>query len=141
MNSNYLEKDLVDSATEAIHKAWKDAQVLTGHEFDYRAGRVDIVAVMDDGSLWAFEAKLSRWRDALVQAYRSTAFANFAYVVLPKSAAARASRCAYEFERRGVGLISVDDDKLETVLLAPRHETLQPWLTDAAVKFASKSTE
>lgn len=76
-------------------------------EFDYGSGRVDVIASRD-GSVHAFEAKLSRWRDALIQATRATSFAEHVYVVIPHSIRSNALRYRQEFVRRGVGIITVD---------------------------------
>src|SRR5438105_2952246 len=73
-------------------------------EFFYSRGRTDVVAVDEDESLIAFEAKLSDWKTALHQAYRNTCFAHSSYVVLPKKTALVAFRFVGEFEKRGVGL-------------------------------------
>ncbi len=131
-SANYLESDLVEAASAGILAEWGAREYRLAREFDYRRGRVDIIGVCEKGYLTAFEAKLTRWRDALHQAYRSTTFANFAYVVLPIAIARRAMKFELEFERRGVGLIAVEGNVVTIVFAAPRHDPLQPWLTEAA---------
>ena len=106
-------------------------------EFDFRSGRTDVVIVNWDGDVLAFEAKLSRWREALHQAYRNTCFAHRSYVVLPWAIAQRAAIYQAEFEARGVGLCAVHDGSLVTVLEAPRHEPVQPWLAERAIEHAN----
>lgn len=101
-------------------------------EFSYQRGRVDLVGVSSEGDVFAFEAKLIRWRDALQQAYRNTCFAHRSYVILPWNVAQLAHRYVAEFERRRVGLCTVYDGKLLVLHDARPSEPLQRWLTDAA---------
>jgi hypothetical protein len=103
------------------------------HEFNYGAGRVDIFARSSKGELIAFEAKVTRWRDALHQAYRNCSFAHYSYVILPTKLALLAMRNSREFEIRGVGLCAVDDAAIKIEIPAERNEPLLPWLTDAAI--------
>lgn len=132
--TRYLERDLVEDATPAIGLGVDGTSLEIGLEFDYRRGRVDIIGVSDTGELHAFEAKLTRWRHALDQAYRSTTFANFSYVLLPLAAATRALLHRQEFERRGVGIIAAEGAVL-TLMLRPRYNApIQPWLTIAAIE-------
>jgi hypothetical protein len=102
-------------------------------EFEYGGGTADILAVRD-GAVFAFEAKLTKWRDALHQAYRTRCFANRAYVVLPLRAVARVAAYEFEFQRRRVGLCTISTDGaivklIESVEGAP----LQPWIAERAV--------
>ena len=105
-------------------------------EFFYHRGRTDIVACTMDGDVVAFEAKLSRWREALQQAYRNTCFAHLSYVLLPKAAARVALHHEAEFVRRRVGLCYIDGDDLIVVFHPGRSEPIQPWLSAEAVRCA-----
>lgn len=105
-------------------------------EFDYRRGRTDVVAVDSGGTVLAFEAKLSRWKDALHQAYRNTSFAHRSYVLLPESAVPAAHRYALQFKRRGVGLCSIGPNGVTVVEEPPGTEPLQPVLSRAAAAAA-----
>jgi hypothetical protein len=106
-------------------------------EFPYRNGRADVV-VSTEGQVIAFEAKLYRWRWALHQAYRDTCFAHQSFVVLPWSQASIAMRYEAEFDRRGVGLCSIDDNgRLIILKAAMTREPLQDWLSEAAAAAAS----
>jgi hypothetical protein len=107
---------------------------LTGliSEFSYQRGRTDIVGLIEGGDVVAFEAKLTRWRDALHQAYRNLCFAHFSYVVLPRETALRAAQYEAEFSRRAVGICYVDNGALTHVWEPRRTEPLQPWLTEVA---------
>jgi len=98
-------------------------------EFNYTGGRADIVAVDDAGNVIAFEAKLSRWRIALNQAYRNTAFAHYSYVVLPSPAAFRAARSTGDFARHSVGLCAATSNGLEVLIQAPFGAPVLPGLT------------
>lgn len=55
----------------------------------------------------AFEMKLKDWRRALVQAFRYKAFAQCAYVVMDRAFVHRAVPHHAEFDRAGIGLLSV----------------------------------
>jgi len=107
-----------------------------GKEFDYRSGRADVITVTWDGEVVAFEAKLSRWREALHQAYRNTCFAHQSYVLLPWDVAERAAAYQGEFDARRVGICALRDGALVKLVEAPRHEPLQQWLADRAVDHA-----
>ena len=104
-----------------------------GHEFNYGSGRVDIFVQSSKGELIAFEAKLTRWREALHQAYRNCSFAHYSYVILPIKVAHIATRSSREFELRGVGLCAVGDGPIRIEIPAERNEPLLPWLTHAAM--------
>jgi hypothetical protein len=101
-------------------------------EFDYTRGKADLVALSHELDLTAFEAKLLRWRDALYQAYRNRCFAHRSFVVLPPEVAIRASRYEAEFERRGVGLCSVDREGIVIFIDSERDEPVEPWLSSRA---------
>lgn len=101
-------------------------------EFFYQRGRADIVAVSESGEVIAIEAKLTRWRDALQQAYRNTCFAHRSYVLLPTRAAKIAERHPNAFQRRGVGLCTVIDGELLILYPAPKATPLQSWLSSEA---------
>lgn len=127
------EKELVDhflAVIESDQAPWGPLVLLP--EFFYHRGRVDVVGVSPGGKVFAFEAKLTRWRDALQQAYRNTCFAHQSYVLLPESTASLAQQYSVEFDRRGVGLCSLVNNNLIVVHDSPLHEPLQPWLSNEA---------
>lgn len=98
-------------------------------EWDHRSGVVDILARDSDGALIAFEAKLDNWRRAYLQAYRNTAYANKAYVLLPPAAAERALQDRSEFELRGIGLCSFDGRTVRVhVEAADQRDALLAWV-------------
>lgn len=114
------------------HCPWGSVKV--SREFDYQRGRVDVLALADDGAhLIAFEAKLTKWREALQQAYRNTSFANSSYVLMPKKVALRARAHANEFHDRNVGLCYMRNDRIVIVLAARKQPALETVLQDAAV--------
>jgi hypothetical protein len=125
----------VEALTMAAPRSLRARSVI--REFGYGRGTTDIVSVGDDGEVVAFEAKLTRWRDALAQAYRNTCFAHRSFVVLPSLVAAKVSRFAAEFERRGVGLCAVQDGRLVVMQPAIRRDPVQPWLSEQAVAAAT----
>lgn len=116
------------------------SQLAIAFEFDYQAGRVDIIATNASGELFAFEAKLTRWRAAVHQAYRNTSFTHYSYVVLPTGAARNAVRWRHEFERRGIGLCSVGLDGIVIEIPASKKTPLQPWLTNNAMEYIKQET-
>lgn len=133
-----LECHLVDEFKVLLSKSENPFQIVgTSSEFDYRAGRVDIIADAGTGILIAFEAKLSRWRTALVQAYRNTAFAHYSYVLMPENTTNSPLKNSYEFERRGIGLCSVGPSGIRIEIEAVKKDPLQPWLTSAALDHVS----
>jgi hypothetical protein len=128
------EQHLVDSFVCLLESAatpWGSVRV--GREFFYARGRTDVIAVAEEGTLIAFEAKLRDWRTALDQAYRNTCFAHGSYVLLPKKAALNAIRCVGEFEKRGVGLCYVDGVGIVVLIRSPLAPPLEPWLASQAL--------
>jgi hypothetical protein len=109
---------------------WGRLQTLT--EWDYRSGITDILARTSRNELIAFEAKLTDWRRALFQAYRNTAFALRAYVVLPEPAALRAQSHIQLFKMYGVGLCSCSLDDFSVRIEAQESEPLMAWLSSRA---------
>lgn len=101
-------------------------------EFDYQRGRTDIVAVDKSDTIYAFEAKLSNWKMALHQAYRNSCFAHATYVVMPRDKAREVLFARYEFERRSVGLCTIDDNGLTIYIHAREQKPLQPSLSESA---------
>lgn len=127
------ERELVDKFTTALISSsspW--GPVRFTREFDYRRGRTDVVALSDSGDVIAIEAKLTKWRDALQQAYRNRCFAHSSYVLLPKQVALRAICYSTDFEIRGVGVCYIEGNELLIALVAARAEPLQPWLCQVA---------
>ena len=92
---------------ESRHLHFDESCVQVSSEFNYARGRTDVVALSQDGEVFAFEAKLSKWRVALHQAFRNTCFSDRSYVVLPMETALRARQYEHEFDIRKVGLIGI----------------------------------
>ena len=132
-----LESVLVSMLTERLKNQDNPFSVVTvGLEFGHHSGRVDLVAVSDIGELWTFEAKLKKWRDAVHQAYRNTSFAHYSYVLLPTKIAENAFRYEREFQRRGIGLCTIDESQITILIRATRKEPIQPWITENAIEHA-----
>lgn len=102
-------------------------------EFFYHRGRADVIAVSEAGAVIAFEAKLSRWREAVQQAYRNTCFAHQSYVLLPRKTAQIASVYTDEFQARKVGLCYVEGGQITILHEAPVQVPIQPWLSNQAI--------
>jgi hypothetical protein len=107
-------------------------ELQTTTEWDYKTGRADVLARSACGALIALEAKLTDWRRACRQAYRTTAFVKFAYIVVPKSIAEKA--CAHEqyFAQYGIGLCSFDGIRLDVLIEASAEDEPLGWLTNRA---------
>ena len=102
-------------------------------EFEYGTGRTDVLTVVEQSALIAFEAKLHRWRPALFQAYRNRAFASESYVILPWRAAEKAARHRQTFERYGVGLCTVRKREICVLIAGSRESPIQSWLAQRAL--------
>ncbi|WP_192871651.1 hypothetical protein [Variovorax sp. JS1663] len=123
------EADLVASFVgklQAGRSCYGSVEVVT--EWDHRSGLVDVLARDCAGALVAFEAKLKNWRRAFMQAYRSTAYANRTYVLLPPTVAERAMQDREEFELRGVGLCAFDGKAIQILIEACEQEPLLKWV-------------
>jgi hypothetical protein len=120
------------SLLESHATPWGDVRISC--EFDYSRGRTDVVLLDESGKLIAFEAKLSKWRYALHQAYRNTCFAHRSFVLLPIKAAVEAAKFRQEFESRGVGLCCLDKNTLTICHEAPSGWPIEPWLALAAIE-------
>lgn len=130
------EATLVDSfisSLEAGSTTFGDLQITT--EWDHRSGFVDVLVRDAANRLIAFEAKLRDWRRALLQAYRNTAYADRAYILLPPRAAERAFLHRDEFERRGIGLCSLDGEKIQVLIESHQHDALLKWVRSRAHDF------
>lgn len=131
-----LESDLVKDFQTIISGAPNTfAIIAVASEFNYVEGKVDLIAKNSNGDLIAFEAKLSRWRNALNQAYRNSSFAHYSYVVLPETTLENAVSAIDEFYRRGVGLCFFGTSGLRVEIPATRRNPIQPWLTDTAMSY------
>jgi len=104
-------------------------------EFNYRNGRVDVVGTSKTGDLVSIEAKLSKWKKALNQAFRNTSFSHYSYVLLPKKIADRVKKYSNEFTRRSVGLCSFHNSTIQIEITAKRSQPIQPWLTKSAINY------
>ena len=135
-----LEKHLTKKLKNIIIKSRYPFTVANvAFEFNYTSGRTDVLATTKRGHLITFEAKLSRWREAMHQAYRNSSFSHYSYVVLPASATKNALKKEHEFKRRGIGLCSVDSSGIKVEISASRKRPIQPWLTKSALKYIEKA--
>ena len=132
------ERELVAQFVDALvadGTPWGCVRVTS--EFFYGRGRVDVVGACEGKEVIAFEAKLTRWKEALHQAYRNTCLAHRSYVVLPESVAARALNSQPEFQKLGVGLCTLIDGRIVILLDVPSSDPIQPWLALLAAESAS----
>jgi predicted RecB family endonuclease len=134
-----LESELVEELEAVLASSGNPfPKMAIAFEFNYQEGKVDVVASNGCGELFSFEAKLTRWRTAVHQAYRNTSFSHYSYVVLPAYAAKSALRSRHEFERRGIGLCSISDNGMTIEITASKRTPLLPWLTDSAMEYISR---
>ncbi|MFZ2652238.1 MAG: hypothetical protein WA210_19245 [Burkholderiaceae bacterium] len=123
------EAALVESFVEKLGRGrTRYGRVEVATEWDHRSGAVDVLARDAHGALFAFEAKLENWRRAFDQAYRNTAYANRAYVLLPPAAAQRALQDKEQFQLRGIGLCSFDGRAIRVLIEASDQEALLTWV-------------
>lgn len=137
------ESDLQSALVEALDRAnsptWKCVSVLD--EFNYVRGKTDVVALNMDGHVLAFEAKLSRWKIALHQAYRNTCFAHYSFVVVPKGVAKRIFDYQHYFAMHSVGLCYINSrNELECLIEATYGVPIQPRLTQKVVSLLLEET-
>lgn len=131
-----LECDLVKDFRTTLSGAPNPLAIIAmASEFNYVEGKVDLIGKNSNGDLIAFEAKLSRWRNALNQAYRNSSFVHYSYVVLPDTALGNVLSCVHEFHRRSVGLCSFGSSGIRVEIPASRKNPIQPWLTDVAMSY------
>jgi hypothetical protein len=130
------EQKLVDEFLEKMiyNNPWKISKFST--EFNYSRGKTDIVAISFTNEVIAIEAKLSKWRYALHQAYRNRCFADRSYVLLPMQIAIIAIQHEEEFNKRGVGLCSIENDHITILREAITEKPIQPWLQQVALHYA-----
>jgi hypothetical protein len=132
----FTEQALVESFLEKLPSGtpWKATNFKV--EFNYMRGKTDVIVVSTSNELIAIEAKLSKWRNAMQQAYRNRCFADKSYVLLPYNTAQLACCYEHEFNRRGVGICSILDGKIVILKEATVDEPIQPWLRQIALQFA-----
>lgn len=118
---------------QVVSSPWGSLKFKT--EFYYQRGRTDVVAVAQDGTVIAFEAKLRKWKEALHQAYRNLCFANASFVVMPQELGANMARRRGEFRRFGIGLCTISEDRIDVIYQPPAVQPLQPWLKERASKY------
>jgi len=109
-------------------------------EWDHRSGFVDVLARDEEKRLIAFEAKLRNWKRAFHQAYRNTAYADQAYILLPAREALKAAQYREDFEVRGIGLCSIQAGRVEVLIQAAPQEALLVWLRSRAHEFFDGDT-
>ena len=96
-----------------------------------------------ESEVFAVEAKLARWRDAVDQAAEYLGFANRSYVALPTETIDRSDAILRACKKRGLGLLSVSPDGVGLVRDSPLHHTSSPgwvWLVGRALS-QSQPTE
>lgn len=123
------EANLVDSFVKTLQSGrsqYNSIQIAT--EWNHKSGMVDVLVRDTSRSLIAFEAKLSDWKRAFLQAYRNTAYANRTYVLLPMKTVHRALLAREEFEFRGIGLCAFDGKKIHTYIEAVEQDAILAWV-------------
>lgn len=131
-----LEKFLVDDFKDNICQSDNAFDISEfAFEFYFNNGRVDVIGHTVEGKLIAFEAKLTKWRTAVNQAYRNTSFAHYSYVLIPANIVDKAIKHRREFDRRGLGLCSISPEGIKIEISAPQKNPILPWLTESAIDY------
>lgn len=97
-------------------------------------------AALDRARVVAVEAKLRRWSDAVRQAASYLAFANEAYVALPREVADGNSALRRAVVKARVGLMLVDPHSVRISHAAPRHKprsAQRVWLLSRTVSLVA----
>ena len=133
------EEKLVQQFLEKMiqYESWSIIGFCT--EFDYSRGRTDIVIVSSDNEVIAIEAKLYKWKVALQQAYRNKCFADKSYVLLPAKKAAFAQQYSHEFNKRGVGLCSIEEESIVVLQDVEANPPIQPWLREKVLELTREA--
>lgn len=96
-----------------LHKN-KRTTIYYGCEVNNLFGIPDIVFTQyEDNKLictCAIELKLSNWKKALTQAFRYKSFAELSYVILDNSNIMPALSNIYDFKKRNIGLLGLDEE-------------------------------
>lgn len=112
---------------------WGEIHVST--EFNYQSGKTDVVACTQNGEVIAFEAKLSKWKEAIHQAYRSTSYADYSYVLLPLDVAEKVAIYSSELSKRNIGVVSIVSDEIKVIYDAPKVDPIHKRLKSKVFEF------
>lgn len=134
-NEYNSEIDLVEKAIALIEKPRNPLKIKGfAQEFNYLSGKTDIIAVTRDKSIISIEAKLSKWKIAIQQAHKNISFSHYSFVLLPlKNANQIFEQNSEEFKKRGIGLITIEFNRLKILIESNFHAPARPWLTDSAI--------
>ncbi len=127
------------SLLESDESPWGRVRII--QEFDYRRGKTDVIAVDISGNVSAFELKVSRWMEAMHQAFRNGCYAHCTYVVLPEKTARRALKYRDDFARRTVGICALNGRSIKILLPAICNIPVLPWLTDKVNESAKNEVD
>lgn len=70
---------------------------------------------------YSIELKLCKWKEALRQAFRGKGFSDYQYVVMDNDHIDRAIDNQHQFEKYGIGLMSIDEDGTYEIHLTPER--------------------
>lgn len=134
-----LVNDFIQSLRNPIWGHWGILKIAT--EFYYARGKTDVIALTSDNLIIAFEMKLTKWRDALDQAYRNTCFAHYSYVVLPEGTSNKTLDRFEEFHRRSVGVCYLSHNQIVVPIEARYGTPIQKYLTERASQTVLKTKQ
>lgn len=143
------EKEMVDTIKQSsyLKELSLNHDSIVMEEVKGLFGIPDIVVVKRDSkrkTTYAYEAKLTKWKRALTQAYRYKAFADKSYVIMDHDHIGPALSNKESFSKSNVGLISIDNsgriyyhyqpyyedpfsthlkNKLNSMILSAKHQT------------------
>jgi len=72
------------------------------------------------GTTFSIEVKIKNWKEAYLQAQRYLCFSDYSYVALPDKYIRNVNFDC--FEESGIGILSINNDKVEEVLTAKKSE-------------------
>jgi hypothetical protein len=75
------------------------------------------------GTTFSIEVKIKNWKEAYLQAQRYLCFSDYSYVALPDKYIHNVNFDC--FEESGIGILSINNDKVEEVLTAKKSETCE----------------
>ncbi len=109
------EKELITTIKNSsyIKRLTNTRKSFIGEEIEGLFGIPDLVVAkpgINGLFTFAFEAKLSNWKRALVQAYKYKAFAKMSYVIMDSAHITVALSNREQFIKSNIGLISFDTD-------------------------------
>jgi len=135
------EKEMVETIENSnfIKKVMRPGPSIIEKEVDGFFGIPDIVIIKKTDKKhvsYAYEAKLSNWSRAVIQAFHYKAFVNRSYVILDDDKIGPAISHIDRFSAANVGLLSIENSGQMHIHYNPHNES--PYSPQLAEKFNNK---